>query len=499
MLEKFKTVLLLFLICLSLILTYQLWFDGSPLEEGIAPRYEHAYFTIPPTMPELLQPHSITFQSGDEVYCWRRGEKEGWSLWEEIYRLLSRELSLEGARRLNKDEKLGFLESCSSTLSLHFEPPVPPELISEKLALLALPIHNVRMIWMEEGFYVLLETEEIFIMELNYSHGERLQNMLYHLEGRLFEPLPPLVEISMTSDHLVPYSGESLPEDSTSGEESFSAEMARTEEGNDIGEGEKEGKERVKGIEGQEEELTGQHLETWGITVSGHVLVPLDPVPAAEMALYKEKLDVEQLVRSFFVDLSMARRIEERDGALYFTDGERGLRIYPAGLVEYTAPRLERLTSSISYGAALQKGAEHLSLYGGWLPGTFLAEARKVRGGYELRWQTSFEGLSLVGETVGSKMILNEQGVSYYRRNFHMFGERLSEIKPFISYREALALVIALKEENFTDNRATLLSLQPVYYLSAERYGLKAIPAWEVYFAETGKVYVKWCSLEILM
>jgi len=211
-----------------------------------------------------------------------------------------------------------------------------------------------------------------------------------------------------------------------------------------------------------------------------------------------EKIEWEQLVRAFFLDLSMARRIEERDGALYFTDGERGLRIYPSGLIEYTAPRLERLYSSMSYSAALQKGAESQSLYGGWLSGTFLYAAREVEGGYRLLWRMAHEGLVLEGENTVSEMLINEQGVSFYRRNPYLFGGEVSERLPFRPYYEAVYRAFVASREQIKGEQATLLSLETVYYLPAGKRGNKAIPAWAVHFAEAGVIYLHWHTLELL-
>jgi hypothetical protein len=195
----------------------------------------------------------------------------------------------------------------------------------------------------------------------------------------------------------------------------------------------------------------------------------------------------------------MARRIEERDGALYFTNGEKGLRIYPSGLLEYTAPSQERRHSDISYSVALQKGAESHSLYGGWMPDIYLSEAEEVKGGYRFIWRAFLDGFVLEGGDIGIEILINEQGVSSYRRMCYVFGEELAGRKPFCSYTEALAQALLLKKDRLTKNKVTLLSLKPVYYLLQGENIEKAVPAWHINFAETGDIYLHWNTLEPLI
>jgi len=51
----------------------------------------------------------------------------------------------------------------------------------------------------------------------------------------------------------------------------------------------------------------------------------LESVPALEIAV--EEPENERLVKIFFTRYNLVRRIDERDGATIYTDGERGLRI----------------------------------------------------------------------------------------------------------------------------------------------------------------------------
>jgi len=234
------------------------------------------------------------------------------------------------------------------------------------------------------------------------------------------------------------------------------------------------------------------------IIAAADIYIPLEELRGAEFALEKEGLQQEELVRAFFLDLSMARRIEERDGAIFFTNGEKGLRIYPSGMLEYSAPQWERKAPSISYAAALQKATESQSLYGGWPAECFLDTAAKDEEGYRFIWRIVKEGLQLVGENIGSEMIINEQGVTFYRRFFFTFGQRLSEVAPFRPFEEALAQALFLNQQRFKDKKATLLSIRPVYFYQPLDNMEKAVPAWFIDFAETEPLYLHWRTLEPL-
>lgn len=463
MLEKFKSLLLIGLILLSMVLTYQLWFGRPPLEKGTVPRYEYAYFT-PPLLPsEVVQPAEIIFYDQEDIYLFRRGEKGYQSLWGKGRQILTDRLELDNAKRLSRGSKDDGLETAPVKLVYNFNPPVPLEFIVRAPANLHMDLEKITFSWEEELLYAYLEGEEL--VRIPIGRTADLQDELFSLEKKSYILLPsPLVlDVSKLKNIY---------------ENTINRDFRK-----DI---KNESQENLTFLSNRE------------ITVAGDIYIPLEDIWAAEVSLKKEELQREQLVRAFFLDLSMARRIEERDGALYFTNGEKGLRIYSSGLLEYTAPRLERAISTMSYSTALQKGAESQSLYGGWLPSTYLWEAGKVEGGYRLLWCSFQDGFALEGQNTGSEMLINEQGVSFYRRIFYIFGEEISERRPFRPYEEAIVRALILKKDHFKGDNISLLSLKPVYYLPGGKKTDRAIPAWSVTFAETGVVYLHWHTLEPL-
>lgn len=472
--EKFKSTLLVFLILSSMALTYWLWFGRLPLEEGTAPRYEYAYFTPPPSLPEIVQPVEIVFFGEEQVHLFRRGEDEHRRLWAKGWQILARELDPEKMKRSSSDDLEAAWETASFKLVYSFDPSFPLEFISGRLAVLGMNTRKITFLWGKDSWAVFTEGEEILSLTLPGDAG--LPDELLPARTNPCIQLPPVLVLSVAGE----FAGET-----GDGDFQPAAEAPAPGELHPVS-------------AASTDNVGSEPVENWEVKVSKEIFVEEDDLLAAEISLEKENIQRDELVKAFFLDLSMARRIEEKDGAFYFTNGEKGLRIYASGLVEFTAPRLESsLRQQMPYGLALQKGAESQSLYGGYLPDTYLCDARGTRNGYRFLWRRITGGLVWEGENTGCEILLDEQGVSFYQRNFLAAGEETATRWPFRSYEEALCQALSLHREHLPEKKATLLSLRPVYYLSEEK-NEQAIPAWAVNFAETGVIYLHWSTLEPL-
>jgi len=476
LLEKLKSILLACLILSSMFLTYRLWFGKPPLEKGSSPYYEYAYFTPAPLLSAIVQPSEIIFSEGEEIYLFYRGEKQYVDLWEKGLQLIEDRLKVEMATHTSKESIAELLKTAPATLVYNFNPPVPLEyLVTGSANWYVNSIEKIIFIWEREQLDVFLEGEDLLcitVPDVEYSPEDFLPAI-----KKPYMRLPSFLALD--------FGNQDAGAEPDNTEEAFAADEIEGEETSG------------EAIEELPEELG--FLTEVEINVASDIYLPLEDIYAAEVTLQKEELQQEKLVRAFFLDLSMARRIEERDGALYFTNGEKGLRIYPSGLLEYTAPHQERRQSDISYSAALQKGAESHALYGGWMPDIYLSEAEEVGGGYRFIWRAFLDGFILEGGDIGIEMLINEQGVSFYRRMCYVFGEELAGRKPFCSYKEAVAQALLLKKERLTKNKVTLLSLKPVYYFLQGENIEKAVPAWHIHFAETGVIYLRWDTLEPLI
>lgn len=475
MFEKIKSAILIILIILSMFLTYTLWFSQPLLEEETVPYYEDVFFTAPPPVSEIIQPSKVIFNNNDQsIHLFCRGCRGFTQLWSKGIKLINEKVELNNAKSISQNDLEGLIETFSSRLVYTFEPSIPINFFSNTSNFEGMIIEEAVFLWDEELLYVIFRGEDNLLLPL--GRADDLQNRLFPEIENPHLLLPPLITMN------------SYAEENNDAEErdpTYDLEVLPSNE-----------QEKEQATE-DEEIIEDEQGINWEIETRADIYVPEGDIFAAEVSLIEEEIDHEQLVRAFFIDLSLARRIEERDGALYYTDGEKGLRIYTSGLVEFAFPRLEQILSSISYSHALQKGAESLSLYGGWLAETYLAEAENLSGGYRLCWNTVHEGLALQGEQTGCEMLINEQGVSFYRRNFHIIGEKVTEKKPFRSYEEALNQVLTLNEQLFQEKRPALLSLEPVYYIPSGEV-VKAIPAWAVHFEGMEKIYLHWVTLDPL-
>lgn len=475
--EKFKSTLLIILILSSLALTYWLWFGRPPLEEGTAPRYEYAYFTPPPSPSEIVQPAEIVFYKGEECHLFRRGEGEHRRLWVKGRQLLAKKMDPEKMKLCSPEDLEAAWEAAVCGLVYSFEPPFPLEFIGDQLLTNGIKARRITLLWGMEGDMVFVEGEDLYSLILLEETG--IPEELLPERNKPSFQLPAVLTFNLT---------------------------AGTAAGNDPGSpdsavGEKGEPGEIPLVPPVQTESAGPGIvENWEVRIPGEIFMEEEALFAGELLLEEEGLQRDELVKAFFLDLAMARCIEEKDGAFYFTNGEKGLRLYASGLVEFTAPRLEsylRQRQQLPYALALQKGAENQSLYGGYLPGTYLCAARADRNGYRLIWRRITDGLVWEGENAGCEIYLDEQGVSFYRRNFPVAGEETMVRQPYRPYQEALLQALSLQREKLPGKTATLLELKPVYYLSAE-ISRQAVPAWAVNFAETGVVYLHWSTLNPL-
>ncbi len=472
--ENMKTAALIFLILLSMGLTYHIWFGTPPLKEGAAPKYEYSSFAEPHSLKDIVTPSKIIFR-GEETDVFRRGEEEHLRLWMEG-NLLVKRLGKQALNRISDSEKESMLESASPQIIFLFSIPLPLDFLLPWFTSPEVNIHRAAVILEEHYYSVIFEGGDIFAGRIFMNPNEQLLNSLV--------PRGSCPHFCLSDEPALDFL--------KSGFQETENDNASCEEGPDAEETREQG--RLSDSEEEKEEvnlsLSLRNRDSY---------VPLENFSAAEILLKKESADRDELVKAFFLDPSMARLIEERDGAIFFTDGEKGLRIYPDGLVEYTAPKLEHISASVPYDAALQKGAENLAFYGGWPQGTYLVRAEKQSKGYRLFWETFYAGLPVVGNHVGSEMVISDRGLLFYQRNFYQFVEETGEKKAFRPFAEALGQAVLIYQETLAQSEGVLLGIEPVYYLSSPGKGVvKAIPAWAVSLSGLETLYLHWQTLEPL-
>lgn len=221
--------------------------------------------------------------------------------------------------------------------------------------------------------------------------------------------------------------------------------------------------------------------------VAGGVLLPQTVPELAVHTMTAEKLDTEKMLSSFFVNLALVRRIEERDGAVIYTDGQKGLRLFSHGELEFTAPENEPGSNPLPLADILQQGAQYLQLMGGWPAHLYLQEVHTVEQS-PARWEQRYtqevilqsvqKGLPLVGAKPAVRLYFSDRGVVYYQRHLYVLGSPAGAAAPLVEPQQAIT---AVADKLAEPGEYRLVSVTPVLHAAsnAKRQSL-ARPAWLV-------------------
>lgn len=241
-------------------------------------------------------------------------------------------------------------------------------------------------------------------------------------------------------------------------------------------------------------------LEWQPLTVATgqELLLPNNPLVVAPRVLKKENLDTEKLLRSIFVDIALVRRIEERDGAFIYTDGQRGLRLFDHGELEYTSPKSEPGSEAMERIPALRRTAQYLQLLGGWPEHIFLDSmiATEKLSWNTRQWDTyhvSFlsvqHGMPLIGARAPITLLFSDRGVVYYNRQVKILGENIDEPTAMIDPRLATPVILDKLEQESVD--AALSDVYAAYYVR-DSIALQTVcqPVWVLVFDNNRKAVI---------
>lgn len=419
--ERLKSLLLLFLVTLSLFLTYLLWYTRKPAEVITASEFERVFFEEPRPPEKAVTPAQILVHREEQLYRLGEGEENFRILWDAVSAAL-RELPHLDDPAFNPETPEAVL-----CLTLLFEPPLPAGGGSP---------------WLEGG-----EPGELERIELRRI-GERFWFTCYAAgfapEENLALP-PERGEMLARAVDLLP-----------------AAELTLYNE------------------------LTGELTLESGVRVMlpGGIYVPADTWQMDELVLGKESLDEEMLLGAFFVNRSTVRLIKERDGAVIYTDGEKGLRL-GRGL-EYTHPQLEREQGTLSYAAALATCCRLIGYYGGWPEKLRLESLAPVQSGrqqsiaYRAAWTYYYQGWPLRGGAEAA-MVFNDGGLIEYRRELYEPLHPAGDPVVVGNWREALAEAADyLHREDKIGETVLLERLTLAYRISDGAYKSRAVPVWEI-------------------
>jgi hypothetical protein len=219
------------------------------------------------------------------------------------------------------------------------------------------------------------------------------------------------------------------------------------------------------------------------------ILLPRDTPSFPPYVLRKEELDTDKVVRSIFVNTSLVRRIEERGGAVIYTDGQRGLRLFDHGEIEFTSPKSEPGLEVLGLEQALRRAAQYLYLMGGWTDhlyvDTYVSSQRpswdaNEAGTYTISFLSVQHGIRLEAPKPPLKLRFSDRGVIDYNRQVVMLEKPTGPEKALIDPRQAIGTVAEQLVQ--INNDAKLIRVYPALYAGRWPGRDVAQPAWVFLF-----------------
>lgn len=215
--------------------------------------------------------------------------------------------------------------------------------------------------------------------------------------------------------------------------------------------------------------------------------VPRSPPPMAPMSVQREPTGSTGLLAAFFVDVTILRRIEERDGALIYSDGQRGVRIYPSGAIEYGQHRSSGIETDKR--VALEQATTFAKQHGG-LPGTVFVDRiwtqKGSRDNTAVRFYFRYSGVPVVGPRGIIEVMISPKDVESFVRNFRLPAGPVGTPRHVIHASDALAAVADALPKLLPDaDPGQVMSMVLAYLNSGPEEGLEPLqPVWVVEFTE---------------
>ena len=99
-----------------------------------------------------------------------------------------------------------------------------------------------------------------------------------------------------------------------------------------------------------------------------------EPVSMAEYRYFSRVINLDALLSSLFVDPSLVRQIQDRNGETFFTDGTRGLRVNRnKRTIQYVHPIAERPDEEVVNQQVIQRSVSFVNQHRGWEPTFYLS------------------------------------------------------------------------------------------------------------------------------
>jgi regulatory protein YycH of two-component signal transduction system YycFG len=444
--ENIKSLILLLLVCSSLLFTYQLWYGQQPAEviadEDI---YERIIVEQPRPPGQIIFPEMIALSVESGYYVYREGELAYYRLWETLLALVGAaaggEIDSGGMAAEN-----GFPDGEPVILSCYFNPLLPVG--NDHFVLSDLPESDISRLDLTTAsgvFWIRLigpDNEPKFSAGLSAEQSALLSNMIaaYSEEDRVYYRIISNEAIS-----------------------------------------------------------TAVNVD---LAINSPIFLPQEEILMARLPVSPELLDREQILKTFFVDYSLARTIEEKDGAVIYTDGERGLRLTTKGF-EFSYPRLEEGEANQTMIETLQNSGTLISYHGGWPAGLRLENLTQTRRGrsasYSAQWRMYYQGYPIYAGKP-TRAIFNDRGLIHFSRsvyNIQAAEPEQLELRPVAEWQAALRTAIDLyRQENGEEQSALKLGAFNLgYAIVAGVNEVVAEPVWHLQLNER-RILLKADSLQ---
>jgi regulatory protein YycH of two-component signal transduction system YycFG len=223
------------------------------------------------------------------------------------------------------------------------------------------------------------------------------------------------------------------------------------------------------------ESLTKYH------TVDGEYYLPDEPLPTIQISMPYTQYSAEQLKRNLFVDPTLTRSLQERDGSQIFTDGKRGLQLRnDQRWLIYSDPGSAPVESKNEIKDNLLSAIQFVNQHGGW-NSTFLysrISPKQAFGPQTLVFRQYLEGYPVMNirtENIGYIKVVVQKGiVSNYERSM-IIPDSKSMTKQQIMLEGGKELDQKVQQYG---KRMSIVGIYPGYKPVVKEKTLEYVPKW---------------------
>lgn len=251
----------------------------------------------------------------------------------------------------------------------------------------------------------------------------------------------------------------------------------------------------------------------------GSVWVPTRMPALPALAIANEFIPQGRaLPQAFFRDVGAVRRIDERAGAVVYTDGQSTLRADPSGWLSFDRGPGSDQPVAFCTPVAVAEAAAYVGSHGGWPKGgAQLWQVRQVfpRGAFGeqpnaptsivIQFGREVGGIPVAGPSGPFALTIDANGpVAYRRQSREIVGPLPSETSPGRPVVSPLQVLEALNHawprlypDGHVERR--IAEMQLIYFARPEGPGRQVLaPAWSVRFADGEEWALDAATLEVL-